>query len=146
MGSGNTYVTNDAKVISEMLEGETIIINLESGTYYSVNATGSAVWDMVKVRTGEEAMAATLVRAYEVEAETAVQALREFLEVLVGDGLIIKQEDVPAQSPADETETPTARLPFVAPALQRYEDMQQMLLADPIHDVDQMGWPILKQS
>jgi hypothetical protein len=33
---------------------------------------------------------------------------------------------------------------WVAPTIQRYEDMQAMLLADPIHDVDQSGWPTLK--
>ena len=30
---------------------------------------------------------------------------------------------------------------FNAPALQKYSDMQELLLLDPIHDVDEAGWP-----
>ncbi len=139
---GNAYATNDAKVISEMLEGETIIINLESGNYYSVNATGSAVWNLVKARAGVDAMVMALMRAHEVEEREATESVRTFLGVLLGDGLIVEIEDAPASVEADET--PSVRAAFVAPAVQKYDDMQQMLLADPIHDVDERGWPILK--
>lgn len=143
MGSEIAYGTNDAKVISEMLEGETIIINLETGNYYSLNDAASTVWNMMKTRATEEAMAAALVRAYEIDFETAAQAVQAFLGVLEGDLLIEKQDATSVPGPTDEPQAPIKRLPFVSPALQRYEDMQQMLLADPIHDVDEQGWPVL---
>ena len=31
--------------------------------------------------------------------------------------------------------------PFVTPTLSRYTEMQDLLLLDPIHDVDDSGWP-----
>ncbi len=31
---------------------------------------------------------------------------------------------------------------FAPPRLQRYTDMQDLLLLDPIHDVDEVGWPV----
>jgi hypothetical protein len=30
---------------------------------------------------------------------------------------------------------------FEKPGLQKYSDMQDLLLLDPIHEVDEMGWP-----
>jgi hypothetical protein len=30
---------------------------------------------------------------------------------------------------------------FQPPTLESYNDMQDLLLLDPIHDVDDMGWP-----
>ena len=35
---------------------------------------------------------------------------------------------------------------FVAPQLHKYTDMQELLLLDPIHDVDQEGWPATTES
>ena len=34
-----------------------------------------------------------------------------------------------------------ARAPFDVPVLIAYTDMQDLLLADPIHDYDETGWP-----
>ena len=34
-----------------------------------------------------------------------------------------------------------SRLPFAAPVLHKYTDMEDLLLLDPIHDVDESGWP-----
>jgi len=36
------------------------------------------------------------------------------------------------------------RQPFSAPVLNAYTDMEELLLLDPIHDVDQAGWPMPK--
>jgi hypothetical protein len=39
---------------------------------------------------------------------------------------------------------PTAHAPYKAPALAVHEDMQDLITLDPIHDVDQVGWPTRK--
>jgi hypothetical protein len=38
------------------------------------------------------------------------------------------------------------RVPFPAPVLNKFTDMQMLLLIDPIHDVSQKGWPQLKPT
>ena len=38
------------------------------------------------------------------------------------------------------------KMRFEAPALQVYTDMEDLLLLDPIHEVDEMGWPSAKQN
>lgn len=50
---------------------------------------------------------------------------------------------VPAELTADltaEIEVPASD-EFQPPALESYTDMQDLLLLDPIHEVDEMGWP-----
>ncbi len=34
-----------------------------------------------------------------------------------------------------------SNVPYAPPALETYTDMQELLLLDPIHDVDETGWP-----
>ena len=36
---------------------------------------------------------------------------------------------------------PEERLWFEAPSLEKYTDMQDLVLLDPVHEVDQTGWP-----
>jgi hypothetical protein len=38
------------------------------------------------------------------------------------------------------------KLDFTSPELDVYSDMQEILLLDPVHDVNKEGWPIRKDS
>ena len=40
----------------------------------------------------------------------------------------------------------TGSIPFDAPILKRYTDQQELLLLDPIHEVDDIGWPREKEE
>ena len=40
----NRYCVNQPSVISEVVDGETIVLNFENGHYYSLNPTASAIW------------------------------------------------------------------------------------------------------
>ncbi len=35
-------------------------------------------------------------------------------------------------------------VPYTSPVLETFSDMQEILLLDPVHDVDKAGWPISK--
>jgi hypothetical protein len=35
-----------------------------------------------------------------------------------------------------------AKKPFTDPVIEIYTDLQDLLLLDPIHDVDDRGWPV----
>ena len=40
---------NNPKVIHETIDGETVIVNLDSGNYYSLDATGADIWEYMSV-------------------------------------------------------------------------------------------------
>jgi len=63
----------------------------------------------------------------------------------VAESLLVPLASAP--SPAS-TRKPSllADAPFVLPVLERYTDMQELLLIDPIHDVDETGWPRRKEQ
>ena len=37
-------------VINDTIDGEAVIINLMSGRYYSLQHTGSEIWDLIRLR------------------------------------------------------------------------------------------------
>jgi len=75
-----------------------------------------------------------------IDRGRAATTIAAFATRLVDEGLL---------RPTDGSETTAAlQLPepargdtFAEPVLTRYEDIQELLLIDPIHEVDEDGWP-----
>lgn len=137
------YRVNGPNVVHETVEREAIVIHLEHGTYYSLAEAAACVWDAV-VRGGATSDAvAAVVAAYDVATETATPAVVALLDALVAEGLAAADEapslPLPIVSSLDGS-----RRPWVAPELSRFTDMQELLLADPIHEVADAGWPHVK--
>jgi len=128
------------KVVRECFEDEVVIINLENGNYYSLNGTGAEIWRELEAGGFAEAVAAALVARYEAPEATIRQAVESFIRQLEEHGLVAGTESM-------SSDTPVVRLPvesravFELPELAVFSDMQDLLLLDPIHDVDESGWP-----
>ena len=65
-----------------------------------------------------------------------------FLQQLLDETLIAVSEAVEPrpQAPGQGTAGGKRRT-YVTPAFDRYTDMAELLLIDPVHDVDEAGWP-----
>ena len=139
------YLTDDTRltargnpIVHETLDGEAVIINLQSGTYYSLQGVGAVLWqDLVRSTTVAE-----LGRRLAIEAVLADEALRPALDQFVAglyDEALIAVEPPPAGAPAEGAVPEVVR---EALALQRFTDVQALLALDPVHDVDEVGWPV----
>ena len=135
------FRVNSPNVIHETIEGEVVLIDLKTGTYYSLRDTGAAVWQAIEQGAGEEGIAAELGSRYEASESEIRDAVRRLLTELEGEGLIRADEGEagPAATPASDTGA--ARLPFAAPVLEKHTDMQDLILLDPVHEVGAEGWP-----
>jgi hypothetical protein len=132
-------VVNPRRVVHETIDGETILIHLETGAYYSLEGSGAEIWNLLVAGWTEDELCDEVARRYPGDAE-AISAAREFtaevlreelLEPATGDG------DAPA-GPAPQAVPDVA---FATPALKKYTDMEYFLLLDPIHEVEEAGWP-----
>jgi hypothetical protein len=134
------YFKPSRKVLHERFGDEAVIVHLDSGCYYSVQHSGDMIWQGAVDGASECEIVTSVIDTYEGDS-TALQAeTTAFLDRLVAERLM----DV-AEKPA-LVQTPAAarvnkRIPFIAPTLQKYTDMEELLLLDPIHEVDELGWP-----
>ncbi len=119
-------------IIYEILDGEVVILNLEAGIYYNLKESGAEIWQLLQNGASLEQIAAYYEGAEDVRAE-----IDSFLKELLAEKIIIFSEE-------SELVNPIERRPFRRPVLHRYSDMQELLLLDPIHEVDQIGWPAKK--
>lgn len=132
------YHLNDQNVISEVLDGEALVVHLETGTYYSIQATGADIWIALLDGWSVEDIANRLVQATAVERARIEADIARFVAALEGEALIRPADGV-ADARRDEL---SFRAGYMPPELTKYTDMQELLLVDPIHEVTEEGWPL----
>ena len=148
--TGATQYTIQRKVVHEAFDDEVIVVNLENGSYYSVSGSGAAIWKLIAGGVTLPAMIQAVGESYQGDRAEIEREVARFVDELQLEQLIAPVEDVtrPDGVQADDGVPTDAAQPldadppvFEAPVLEKYTDMEQLLLLDPIHDVDETGWP-----
>lgn len=140
------FQNNTRDMVYETIEGETVIVDLKRGSYYSLVGAGSLVWqELAAGRTVDEILA-RLYREYDATPQEMESAVQEFFQTLARENLLAVTETdnttPPVTAAPTNHHTPDPTKPkFQPPRLQKFDDMQELLLLDPIHEVDETGWP-----
>jgi coenzyme PQQ synthesis protein D (PqqD) len=141
MTSTSCFRVNTPDVVHEVIEGEAVIVNLSNGVYYSVDRSGADIWELIEARTPAPAIVDALADRYACSREDIQTGVDHFLSQLQAESLIVPDGDQAIGPSPLTAATPDGYRPrFETPTLQRYTDMEDLLLLDPIHDVDEQGW------
>lgn len=134
----------DPRIVHQTMDGEVVIINLDTGCYYSLTGTAAEIWSLLEQGKRTAELIEVLDARYEAVAGAIEQSLTHFLTELRDEGLVMTAETPPPSIvAAHRTHAPSPlRVPYQIPLLQKYTDMQDLLLIDPIHDVAESGWPV----
>lgn len=131
------YGFSSPDIVHEDFEGEYVVLNLASGTYFALNRTASRLVASLLQGAAIEELASlhgASFRAPQVQA---------FFTELLNLELIAATPDTPATS-VGESVRQESRSWSEAPAVEVYDDLADLILADPIHDTDSsVGWPVL---
>lgn len=140
------FHVSNPNLIHDNIQGEVILLNLETGTYYQVRGTGVWVWNLLVAGISLQEIKARLTLLYPDAATVIESELGRFVRELEQEEIIAPLDaDAPAPALATEMDVATVTEPtFQTPVLLKYTDMQSLLLLDPIHDADTPGWPISK--
>ena len=146
MDSSTRFRIRTPQVISEYFDNEVVIINFDNGNYYSLEKVGADIWGLIKNGANLGRIIRGLTRQYEGGTEKIEKAVCVFMDELTRENLIVpdpigKPESNPEGDPEGKAPGETARQNFPIPRLNRYDDMQDLILLDPIHEVDESGWP-----
>lgn len=141
-----------ADVTFEVFDDEAVLINFKTGSYFSVGGAGREVIEALVGgdRTQEELIDAIEV-GYAAEAGVVAAAVSTFLTALEDAGLVSLADTDAGRvthvaGAGAPSLAPNLRRPFEPPVLSAFDDMQALLLLDPIHEVDETGWPNAKPA
>ena len=130
-------------VTHERLDDEVIAINLETGAYFAFDGVAADCWTLFAAGLDAERVASAIADRYAVDSTRAVADVRQFVAQLEDTKLITLAD--PAAEVADTGSTlpaPVGPLVYVAPVVDQFDDLEELLLLDPIHEVDESGWPV----
>ena len=137
------YVLNEAKMFADITDGIAIVINSETGIYYGMNGFGTAVFQALIQGASEEDVL-TAVKALAGAPADMENRLNAFIATLKDKGLIISGNGSNAAVSLDGA---IAKADNFELSVKEYNDAQEMLLADPIHEVkEETGWTPEKES
>lgn len=143
------FQVNSPNVIHEIIDGEVVLINLETGSYYSIDSVGAVIWDYIGQGLSRSQIVEAIASGYKGEPADIDQGVQQLFAQLQAEQLIVPTEasqsnghSSPINAAANGQDAPK----FEAPVLHKYTDMEDLLLLDPIHDVDETGWPNLPED
>lgn len=120
---------------NDTIDGETVLIDARKGHLFLFTGIGSQIWQRLGAGASLDALIAEVVSRY---GETAATPTLTFFQSLEGAEMLC--EDTP--STAASAAGVSWPSDFVAPALERYDQIADIIAMDPIHEVDPgKGWP-----
>jgi hypothetical protein len=86
--SFNQGVTIPAAVLARELDGESVLLNLESETYFGLDAVGTRMWALLTSAPSIEAAYQALLAEYDVAPDVLRQDVEALVSQLLAQGLL----------------------------------------------------------
>jgi len=86
-----TILTPHPDVQSTTMDGETVLLALDTGRYYTLNCLGTAIWDQCNGRNTMRDIHAVLCDRFEVSPDRAFEDLVALANQLVEEGLLLQE-------------------------------------------------------
>lgn len=134
---------NEAKMVMDIADGIAIVINSDTGIYYGLNGFGTMILEALASGINPDQVLKRITQLSSAPADCA-QKVSAFMDMLIKEGLLIPGPEHQIDVQFDEKVLVAEKF---EPTLQSYNDAQEMLLADPIHEVKEaIGWTPEKNS
>ena len=81
-------VTISPEVLSQEVDGETVLLDLQSESYFGLDEVGTRIWQLLNDGRNLQAVFDTLLGEYDVEEQQLGKDLQDHIAQLVDAGLI----------------------------------------------------------
>lgn len=140
MANAQRHRINSPGVIHQMMDGEAVVINLDTGHYYSLTGAAASIWARLDAGWVTSEIAAQLPKDFEGTPANCPELVERFVHELRTENLIVPAttSQIPSLETPDSSEK---KGKFSPPELKKFTDMSELLLLDPVHEVGEGGWP-----
>jgi hypothetical protein len=125
-------------LISQQFDSEVVLANYQNGVYYNLDGSAAQIWLGLKANRTVEEIGSAIAAATGGDVPSITQQVQSFVDSMLAEGLIA--EGTP--EPSIETWAPVLPGAFAAPEFQRFDNLRELLLMDPVHDAGEEGWPL----
>jgi hypothetical protein len=125
-------------LISQQFDSEVVLANYQNGVYYNLDGSAAQIWLGLKANRTVEEIGHALAAATSGDVTSITQQVQAFVDSMLAEGLIANG----TADPRAEIWTPVLPGAFTAPEFQRFDNLRELLLMDPVHDSGEEGWPL----
>jgi hypothetical protein len=86
--TGDTVIVQSGKALSTIVDGEAVLIGIETGRYYGLDAVGTAIWNRLEQPCSIDALCAGLAEEFEGDPAVIEEETRTFIDLLVERDLV----------------------------------------------------------
>lgn len=133
------YQLDKTNIAQEVFGNEAVLINIPLGKYYSVRGTtGIKILELLQEPASLESIWTSIQNEFQLDETTARIEIEAFLNQLENESII----DIALQDALITAQETALKLPYEKVELEIFDDMQELIMLDPIHDVESFkGWP-----
>ena len=82
------YISKGKEIKSKELESKSVLLDLETGRYYTLNRVGTFIWALIDGKTNIHDIIERVVEKFKVERDVASQDVKDLVMSLNEEGLI----------------------------------------------------------
>jgi hypothetical protein len=135
------YAYAEGRITHDVLDGEVLVIEEATGAYFSLSGPAASVWIAIGNGRSLDQIAASVGHHHGVESRTVRDDVESFLQELRSEGLVVITGNEGGPPSFDAVSSG----PWSPPTIGKFTDLRDLLLFDPIHEVDTTGWPNLER-
>lgn len=84
----DTVIVQTADLVAAQMDGETVMMRIENGKYYGIDAVGSRIWELIASPRRVLEIVGVLAKEYDVEVGQCKADTLDFLNHLYREGLV----------------------------------------------------------
>ena len=139
------YRIDSPLVAMQLVEGEAVLISFETGAYYSARGVGAEILSLLTESRSHSDIEECLAVA-RADGPSDAWDVAGFLQLLAEEGLVVTEGPRLGAEPQPPARGRTSNGSGIVPSLEKFSDLEDLLLLDPIHDSDVAGWPVARPA
>ena len=89
MISGERVFGRRERVIVQQVEGDSVLLDIDSGEYFTLNEVGGRVWELCDGADTVDAIVETICAGYDADRGTVTTDVHALFDALAGAGLVV---------------------------------------------------------
>lgn len=143
------YRVNEPQIVHQTVDDETVVVDLGTGSYFSLRGSAQVIWSALERGLDVPGVVDEVSGRFQGSPDEIGPLVESFVSKLAEDRLIVGLDgERPGGAPPHDEAAPSGDRPaFEAPVIERFDDLQDLILLDPVHDVsEEQGWPHARPS
>lgn len=122
-------------IIFEVIDQEIVVISLATGTYFSLKSPASTIFALLDSGCTRDELPEKLNELYSRPDNLNVEQITSFVDQLVSESIMEYCDGTACKGLDQGTIRSLALPPYQKPVIEKFEDMQDLFLLDPVHPV-----------